>query len=166
MNSIRNPFTLGTALILALVAGCFTACKTTSPETIQAVAAATQIAVKDGTFLYTAEHPESRPQFQTAANTLRALSTTETLNFSAALNVLRQLPIKEVQDPMVQIIVSDADIILTYLNVTVPLTEVEHLRPIVVALAQGIEDGLAMQTPRDITRPVKVVGRDGEILNR
>jgi hypothetical protein len=165
MTSIRNPFTLGTALILALVAGCFTACKTTSPTTIQAIASATQIAVKDGTFLYTSAHPESRDEFQTAANTLRTLSVQTELNFSSALAVLKELPIKEVQDPVVQIIVSDADIILTYLNVTVPLTEVEHLRPIVVALAQGIEDGLAMQA-RGPNRPIRVVGRDGETLTR
>ena len=143
-----------------------TACKSTKPETIQAIAAASQVAVKDGTFLYTSAHPETRAQFQTAANALRVLSTTTNLNFSAALEILRQLPIKEVQDPVVQIVVSDADVILTYLNVSVPLTDVEHLRPIVVALAQGIEDGLAMQPARALDRPCKVVGRDGEILKR
>lgn len=166
MTSLRNPFTLGTALILALIAGIFTACKTTRPETIQAIAAATQIAIKDGTFLYTSAHPESREKFQTAANTLEALSRMEQLNFSAALDVLRQLPIKEVQDPVVQIIVSDADIILNYLNVTVPLTDVEHLRPIVVALAQGIQEGLSMHPDRAYRPRIKVVGHDGEILER
>lgn len=169
MNPMKKIFIALTTIAIAL----FTvitmiACKTTSPATIQAIAAATQIAVKDGTFLYTQAHPETRPQFQTAANTLRQLSTTTTLNFSAALAVLRQLPIKEVQDPVVQIVVSDADIILTYFNVNVPLTDVEHLRPIVVALAQGIEDGLAMTPVRDAAsaRPCRVIGRNGEVLQR
>lgn len=154
------------AILAAGVLFGMTACKSTKPETIQAIAAATQIAVKDGTYLYTSAHPETRAQFQTAANTLRTLSVQTNVNFSAALAVLQQLPIKEVQDPVVQIVVSDADVILTYLNVSVPLTDVEHLRPVVVALAQGIEDGLAMQPSRALERPCKVVGRDGEILKR
>lgn len=124
----------------ALLPGCATPPK---PATITHVATATQIVAKDATFIYLQSHPEARAKFQQAHDTLAIIETAQQIDFATVLKVVQTFPIKELKNPTTVLLIGDAQILLTDLGATIPLDRVNDLRPIVVALRTGIEQGLA-----------------------
>lgn len=128
-----------------LAAGVFTACVTTRTERIAHLATVSKIVAKDATSLYLAAHPENRPAFVAAREELMVLEAATNLNFGLVLAIVHHLPIRQLANPVTQLLITDTEIILTDLNASIPLDQVNDLRPIVKALADGIGLGLDMR---------------------
>jgi hypothetical protein len=139
MNKLLGILTLTAAL--AFLPGC---AGTPKPEVIRHIATATQIAAKDGTFIYVSGHADDRDKFQKAHDSLAILEEAQSIDFGTVLKIVQQFPIKELKNPQTVIAIQDANILLTDLGATIPLDKVNDLRPIVTALRLGIEQGLAL----------------------
>lgn len=133
-----------TPFVLALIIGLFAGCGTT-PESVHRFSIATQIVVKDGTFLFLANNPSHRPAFEMAVRELEVIEAAPALDFALVVQVFSRLPLQEISNPTTRLLISDAGLLLTYYNVSVPLDKVESLRPVVVAIRKGLQDGLSMK---------------------
>jgi len=121
-----------------------TGCGTASPSTIQHIATFSRITAKDSAYLVLKNNPQLRPQFVLARDELTVLGTATNLDFSLAISIVSKFPIKEIHNPVAEMVIQDAQLILTDLNLSYPLDKVENLRPIVVGLRDGVDDGLKL----------------------
>lgn len=143
MNKKLHSILAAIAVTIAVVV-MLTGCKTPpSPVTIAHIATSVKIVSKDATFLYLQSHPGDRAKFQQAHDTLAIIETAEAIDFSTVLKIVQTFPIRELKNPTTIILIQDGEILLTDLGATIPLDRVNDLRPIVVALREGIEMGLA-----------------------
>jgi hypothetical protein len=148
-------------LLLVSVLSLFTfGCITTGDSSF--LATTTQIVVKDGTYLYVSAHPETRPLFEAAAVSLDVLSKAEVVNFATALEIFKGLPFAKIENPVATLIISDVGLLLTHANVSVPIGEIENLRPLIVAMRDGIQMGLSLKSKPEGCR---VTLKSGVVLN-
>ena len=136
------------ALTVAIPTCSLTGCAVfdgTNSTTTQRVASGCKIAVYVGTAEYLAKHPEAAPQFAAAANALFVLENSDTLDAATLLAVVNQLPIKQLDSPRAQIIITAATIVLTDYAGSLPVDQIGNLKPIAKALREGIELGLPVK---------------------
>lgn len=128
-------------LALALT---FAGCATTSPDQIARIASGSKTAAYIGTAEYLLVKPESRPAFLTARDELVVLENAAVLDVATLLAIVNRLPVKELKSPQAVIIITGASLILSDVAGSIPLDQVNNLRPVVTAIRQGIELGLGL----------------------
>jgi hypothetical protein len=139
---MKNKF----ALSLLASALCLLAigCQTTS-ET-QQLATATKMAAYIGTSEYLLAHPEARPKFEAAERELFALESAETIDAITILAIAQRLPVKELKSERAAIYVTAATVLLSDYGATIPVDQINELKPIVRAMREGVALGLGGTT--------------------
>jgi predicted small secreted protein len=112
-----------TLLVLAMLA---TGCQT--PAGGRDISGAIRAAAFTGTALALRDHPEWRKGFEEA----------EVIDFPLVLAIVQRLPVSELRSSDAAIIITGATILLSDFNSSIPLDQIEKLRPVVSALRQGI----------------------------
>jgi hypothetical protein len=136
MKKLINVISL--VCIISLFAGC---ASTGSRQPIDYAPAVKQ-AAKEGTNLVVAEHPDWRQHFLDASDELNIIANAPNINFQTVIDIVNRLPVKELKSKDAKLAISGARIVLSFVQVEVPLDKVEKYRPIVVALRDGIQEGL------------------------
>ena len=130
--------------LLLLAGGCAT---TAAKPDVDRIAPVVKTAAFVGTFYFLQEKPAAEPAFRIALNELRLLEAAESIDFNNILWIVNRLPVKELKSDEAVLIVTSATILLAELGgPSVPIERLRELRPIVVALRQGIDLAL-QQTP-------------------
>jgi hypothetical protein len=96
----------------------------------------------EGTQLVIAEHPEWREHFLTAADELNVVANSPTIDLNTVLEIVNRLPVKELKSRDARLAISGARLLLVFVGVEIPVDKAEKLRPVVIALRDGIQDGL------------------------
>lgn len=128
--------------LIALGSLLFTAGCASTGKTPVDYAPAVKQAAQEGTILALSEHPEWREHFLTAADELNIIALAPTINFQTVIDIVNRLPVKELKSKDAKLAISGARIVLAFVQVEVPLDKVEKYRPIVVALRDGLQNGL------------------------
>lgn len=122
-------------LLLAAACGC-----ATPPHGDRDIAPIVKTAAYVGTHYALVKHPEWKQDFELAANELRGLENSETIDFVTILAIINRLPIKELKSDNAAIVVTSATILLSeYGGRIVPVEQVAKAKPIAAAIRQGIE---------------------------
>ena len=137
---------------VALVA--FTGCTTTTkldpfgePVVVKTVdipkvAAITREVTTIGIGLALANNPDLMPKLQVAVAELNALAVADTITPDLIIAILNQIPVKQFRSPEGVIAFNSARVILVAAGWSnVDLVRIEQLRPIVVALRDGMVAG-------------------------
>lgn len=134
---MRNTAILMIVFTAAVLLGA--GCSTTNTAQDQRVATGAKLAVYVGSAAYLKEHPEKRAAFVTARQELRVLEAAETIDFVTLFAIVNRLPIKELKSPEAQIAITASTILLTDFAGSLPVDQLERLRPIVTAIRQGLD---------------------------
>jgi hypothetical protein len=118
----------------------FTGCKTT--EQTRQLATATKMAAYVGTAEYLRTHPEAKPKFEAAERELFALESAETIDAITLLAIAQRLPVKELKSERAAIYVTAATILLSEYGQSVPIEQLQNLKPVAKAMREGIALGL------------------------
>lgn len=136
MNKI---ITFLSAIALTFTIGC---ASLTDEQQVQSIASKAKIAAYVATAEFMLNKPETRESFDGAVVALKEIETAETVDFVAVLAIIRKLPTDKIGNEQTQIIVTAASMILVDFSASIPLDQVNDLRPIVRAIREGIEQGL------------------------
>lgn len=144
MKKIR---TVIAAALIAVVSFSTIGCKTgetaTDAQKAARVATVAQLAAFDGASIWLTSHPDDRQYFEAARTSLKLLLATDTINPADFTAALQGLPIKELQGPNGALIVGSAVILYdAYLRENVNLDANVYLRPVITAVAQGLDRAL------------------------
>jgi hypothetical protein len=137
--------------ILALIAALAlfaTGCKTNSTDTqkVARVAVVAEMAAFSGTSVYLKAHPENRPYFNIARESLHALAATNGITPASFAEALKGLPIKELQGDTGTLVVGNAVVLYDMLaREHVNLDANIWLRPVVESVERGM--ARALETP-------------------
>jgi hypothetical protein len=142
LNKLFTSIVLSLGLVLAPFV--LTGCKTTdNPEqqekNIKRIASACKVAAYIGSSAYLAKHPENKGKFELAKNSLATLEGSETLDFTVLLAIVKQLPVEELKSPEATIAITSATLILSDYAGELPLDRINELKPVVVAIREGID---------------------------
>jgi hypothetical protein len=141
-DSRQGKLTMILAVCLGLVL-CGQGCATFGdPGTSQRLASAAKVAAYVGTVEYLRAHPETRPAFELARDTLKTIEASEHVDLATLLAVVNQLPIKELKSERATLIVTSATILITDFAGTLPVDRLDELKPVASAIRQGIDLGL------------------------
>jgi hypothetical protein len=113
-----------------------TGCQT--PAGGRDISGAIRAAAFTGTALALRDHPEWRKGFEEAASDLAIIEQAEVIDFPLVLAIVQRLPVSELRSSDAAIIITGATILLSDFNSSIPLDQIEKLRPVVSALRQGI----------------------------
>ncbi|RTL02098.1 MAG: hypothetical protein EKK57_02810 [Proteobacteria bacterium] len=104
-----------------------------------------ELAAYDGTFLYLAQNPASRPKFEKAVENLDILIENG-VTVDAFILIIKSLPIKELQSTQGKLIVDNAIIIFGQFRDDIikldTLEQAKLLLPVVTAVRDGLVKGL------------------------
>lgn len=135
MKSIKALFAIIGLCALA-------ACSTMSPQTESRIRTSATIAAYIGTVETLRKHPEYRVGFETAAAELRVLEDGK-IDTIKLLEIVNRLPVKELKSDRAQMIITAATIVLADEIGATPIEKLDDLKPVVGAIREGIERGLA-----------------------
>lgn len=130
------------ALLTIALCALFTGCASMSPQTKSRVNTSATLAAYVGTVETLRKHPEYRAGFELAAQQLRAMETGP-VDTIVLLEIVNRLPVKELKSDRAQMIITAATIVLADEVGATPLEKLDDLKPVVAAIRQGIERGLA-----------------------
>ena len=131
-------------LIIGAILGLlFTGCGTLTPTQQQRAVTATKIAAYVGTHEAVRQHPEWRDGFQQAVNDLGVMEASSKIDATMILAIMQRLPVKELKSPQATLAITAATILLSDYAGSVPLDQVQQLKPVVTAMREGIELGLS-----------------------
>lgn len=136
MHKIKKLLLTVAVVATSLLMGC------ANIQQNQKVATLCKVAAYDGTYLYVKAHPESRVHFQTAVEELKALEAAETVDAVTLLAIVQRFPVKELHSEAATLVVGNATLILSDYTTSVPVEQIENLKPIVKAIREGVELGL------------------------
>lgn len=136
--------------IVALVCSLaiFTACQTAPDGDNRKLIAAVKIAAYTGTSYALAEHPEWKPQFEEARRELAFIAGQPVIDFATVLAIVNRFPIKELKSDDAKIIITAGTLLLIEFGGDPVNLNVENMRPIVLALHDGVLLGLGMVPSR------------------
>ena len=137
---MKKPMSLIFAATLVL-SGCVTNPTTGQNEPdIQRIAAVAKEATMFGVSEALVEHPSWMSSFQVAKTQLDMLANANSITASELLDILNQLPIKELQSKNARIAISSARILIAGAGWSVIDAErLNQLRPVIVAISGGME---------------------------
>jgi len=143
MNKLITSIILVLALLISPVF--LTGCATNgTPEEVQAqnikrIATGCKTAAYIGSAVYLQKHPEHKDKFVAARNSLAVLESTETLDFTALLAIVSQLPVEKLESPEATIAITGATMLLTDYAGELNLEQINKLKPVVTAIKEGID---------------------------
>jgi hypothetical protein len=130
-----GPFILG-------LTGCKTAPDGTQTADIERIARVTKEAATIGTMEVLARRPDWRAHFQIAHVELLALEKSDKITLDSILNIVSRLPVKELRSDDARLAITGARLLISAIDVPeIDAERLAQLRPIVVALREGIESG-------------------------
>lgn len=135
MKSIKALFATIGLITLA-------ACSTMSPQTQSRVRTGVTVAAYVGTIEALRSHPEYRLGFETAVAELKVLEDGQ-IDTVKLLEIVNRLPVKELKSDRAQMIITAATIVLADEIGATPIEKLNDLKPVVSAIREGIERGLA-----------------------
>lgn len=127
-------------------------CQTTGPTDVNRVAGAVKIAAFTGTSYAMIEHPEWRPAFTDAEKELKFIEAQPTIDFATIMAVVMRLPVKELKSEKAVLAITAGTMLLYQYGDSLPIDQIENLRPIVVALREGIALGLGQPPSKALSR--------------
>lgn len=132
------------AITIAIPTCTLTGCATFTGEgaTLRRVTTAAKVAANTGTFLYLQKHPETRPAFILARDQLLQIEASEHVDLALLLSIVQRLPVDRLESPVAQLLISNATIIITDFAGSLPLDQLDNLKPVAAALREGIDLGL------------------------
>jgi hypothetical protein len=136
---MKKPIRIIMATVLAATIT-LTGCKTT--EQTRQLAVATKMAAYVGTSEYLRAHPESRPKFEAAERELFAIESAETIDAVTLLAIAQRLPVKELKSERAAIYVTAVTILLSEYGESIPIDQLQNLKPIAKAMREGISLGM------------------------
>ena len=107
-----------------------------------------------GTSYAIMEHPEWRESFELAANQLDLLATADTIDYTTVVAIIQALPVKELKSSEGILAITAVSLLLSDYEGTIDLTKVEQVKPIVIALRDGIRLGIGTSVQK--TRVLKM----------
>lgn len=129
---------------LLLVASCVT---TGEPDT-ERISRAVKEAATFGTQEAVREHPEWRPHFVLARTELDLLAQMNEISVDSLLDVANRMPVQELSSDRARLIVGGAKLTIAIAGWSnVKLKQTEQVRPVVIALRDGIDAGLMPRPP-------------------
>lgn len=142
MKKILCLFPLVASLVAApIIITTFTGCATNQADG-QRVQTAAKLAAYVGTAEYLRGHPETRPAFVLAAQQLAVLESQEHIDLATLMAVVNQLPVKELKSERATLIVTAATILLSDYAGSLPVEQLDELKPLAKAIREGINLGL------------------------
>lgn len=132
------------AIAIAIPTCTLTGCATFTGEgaTLRRVTTAAKVAANTGTFLYLQKHPETRPAFVLARDQLLIIEASEHVDLAVLLSIINRLPVKQLEDPTAQLIISNTAILITQFAQNLPVEKLDDLKPLAQAIREGIDLGL------------------------
>ena len=124
--------------MLTLAAGC----STLSGSQKARIHTGVTVAAYVGTVETLRAHPEYRLGFEAAALELKALEDGQ-IDTIKLLEIVNRLPVKELKSDRAQMIITAATIVLADEIGATPIEKLNDLKPVVAAIREGIERGLA-----------------------
>lgn len=141
----RYIFTSVLILTCLLSVGCKTV-QTPEQQLAQLVADARDIG-EVGTTIALLENKEFRDELETTRNALIALEATpDPITVESLVDVLKKLPVKELQSPKAQLYILAGKLVIRRAGVNYTLGSI-GMRPIVKALREGMDSGLEVAIP-------------------
>jgi hypothetical protein len=141
MKRLLQTSLLPLALVAAIIAPItFTGCSSLSkPTTQQRVVTAAKLAAYVGSSEYLLKVPASKPKFVAASSQLRALAAQTNIDLVSILAIVNTLPVKELKSPQAQIIITAGTLLLSDYAGSLPLDKLNDLKPVAIAMADGID---------------------------
>lgn len=127
-------------------------CQSLGPTDVNRVAGSVKIAAFTGTSYALIEHPEWRQAFTDAEKELRFIEAQPTIDFATIMAVVTRLPIKELKSEKAVLSITAGTLLLYQYGDSLLIDEIENLRPIVVALREGIALGLGQPPSRALSK--------------
>jgi hypothetical protein len=124
-------------VLTALLCGC-----ATTPTGERDIAPTIKTAAYLGTAYALVEHPEWRDEFLGAVEDLKLVESVKEIDLVTVLAIAHRLPIKELKDSKAVMLMTAAIILLGDYGASLPPDQMDKLRPVVVAMREGIELGL------------------------
>lgn len=141
MKSLKISAALFIASFAFLLAGCSTVGD--HKVTVQDFAPGIKAAAFGGTYYALKEHPEWRPGFETAADELKTIYTSDKIDFATIMTIVQRLPVKELQSDNAKLAITAGTILLSgYGNQIIELDRLENIKPVAQAIEEGIRLGL------------------------
>jgi hypothetical protein len=135
LNSLL-AITLCLLSCLLLNSGCQTAGSTDSlPRVLTAAKLASYIGVSE----YLRVHPETKPAFLLAVQSLKQIEASTTVDLVTLLAVVNQLPTKELRSERAQMFITSATILIADFGGQLPIEKLNELKPVATAIREGIE---------------------------
>lgn len=148
--AMKKALSLSVALVLA-------SCATLPEPDIIRIAAAVKEAATLGTSEAVRDHPEWRPHFDYATEELELLEKQDQITVANLLDVLSRLPVSELSSDQARIIMSVARLTIAVAGWSdVKIVQTQQLRPVIIALREGIDAGLA-QPVVPLAKTAKIV---------
>lgn len=101
-----------------------------------------KLALMIGVSEYVRAHPETRPAFVLARDSLLVLSTSDTVDAAMIHAVMNTLPIKEFNSPRGKLFIDAAMVIFTDSVGPLPVDQLKEFQPVAKLFAEGITLGL------------------------
>lgn len=131
------------SLIATVVLFATVGCSTLSSSDVTRISTVSQQAASIGTREVLLSHPDWKPKFQLAADQLNALAIAPSISVASILQIVQQLPVKELKSQEARLSFEGATLLISAINVPeVPADKLAQLQPIAKAIADGILQGM------------------------
>lgn len=128
---------------VTMLTGCVNNDNGDSVPDIQRISAAVEEAARFGTSEAVRDNPTWRPTFALVRDELMKLSLKDKLTVADLLDAVAKLPVSELSSDTARVIIAGARLTIALANWSdVEIVQTEQIRPVVVALAGGINGGL------------------------
>lgn len=137
---MKKLLSIGFAILVMIgLTGCL---NPNQPKQTQSLATAVKMAAYIGTSEYLLSHPDARPKFEAAERELFAMESAPGFDAITLLAIAQRLPVKELKSERAAIYVTAATILLTDYGASIPVDQIDNLKPIAQAMREGIALGL------------------------
>lgn len=139
---MKKLFAFPLLAALALFAGC----TTVGAPDIERISRAVQEAARIGTQEAVRDHPEWIPYFVTTRDSLNILAASDKLTVASLLEAISKLPVSELSSDTARLIIAGAVLTVSIAGWSdIEIVQTEQIRPVVIALSDGINAGLTTQ---------------------
>lgn len=150
-DNLSKRFRAGYHFVLPLLAACvlLTGCSSiqTPEDQLKNLVADARDIGEVGTTIALLENKEFRDELEAVRNALLALEQLpDPITVESLIDVLKNLPVKELQSPKAQLYILAGKLVIRRAGVNYTLGSI-GMRPIVQALREGMEDALTVAIP-------------------
>lgn len=154
---MKTPLFLFGAALAAFIVAALTGCAG-GPNAQQVGMIVSEVIAKDATYLALKKKPEWRDEFEIARADLNTLAQEDTPAFDKLQEIVRRLPVKELKSEEAELLIGDLAILVKGFTPNqgeiIYADQTEKLRGFIVALRDGIGQGLTIGAPPVVPDPV------------